>query len=74
MPISLHITCDNPLCPGNDLPTDNRAAWMTVTSATPEVITEYIYCSPECAGSLGTALALRATDKPPDKLPEGGEE
>lgn len=64
---AVHITCDNPACPGNSLDPASYDGWIqmqaqvTVPNANPEfpsfpVFQNAVYCSPSCAGSVGTAL------------------
>lgn len=57
---SVAITCDNPDCPGNDLPTDDRTGWTFVnTEVYGEPPTQYVYCCAMCAGTVGDALAAK---------------
>lgn len=54
---TLDIVCDNPDCPGNDLPTDDRNGWTFVTT---EVYgqpgEQHVYCCADCAGTVSEAL------------------
>jgi hypothetical protein len=66
--VTLHIVCDNPACPGNTLPVDDRAGW---TFASVEVYgetatTQFVYCCSDCAGSLATAIeSIPRLNQPP---------
>jgi hypothetical protein len=77
---SLTITCDNPDCPGNSLDPASYEGWTQLQASVygemagadvpfpmPFVSTAY-YCSPECAGTVGTALAAaeEARNAPPE--------
>jgi len=62
---TLAISCDNPACPGNDLPTDDRTGWTFVnTEVYGEPGMQHVYCSADCAGTVSDAL----------REAEGGEE
>ena len=53
----LNITCDNAACPGNSLPVDDRTGWTFVsTEVYGQVPTQFVYCSADCAGTVGNAL------------------
>jgi len=64
---AIHITCDNPACPGNSLDPASYDGWIqmqaqvTVPNDNPEfpafpVFQQAVYCSPSCAGTVGIAL------------------
>lgn len=54
----LTITCDNPACPGNDLPVDDRTGWTFITTEVyGEPTEQHVYCCAECAGTIGDVLA-----------------
>lgn len=54
----LKITCDNPDCPGTDLPSDDRTGWTFVNA---EVYGDpsslHVYCSATCAAHLSEVLS-----------------
>lgn len=58
----LNIVCDNAACPGNDLDPADRLGWTFVsTEVYGQPPTQFVYCSAECAGTVGDALtALEA--------------
>jgi hypothetical protein len=62
----LHITCDNPACPGNDLDATDRTGWTFVsTEVYGEPGTQFVYCCADCAGTVGDALTAQAAEPAP---------
>jgi hypothetical protein len=61
----LSIACDNPSCPGNGLPADDRTGWTFVnTEIYGQAPVQFVYCSADCAGTVGVALdALAAASE-----------
>jgi hypothetical protein len=56
--IELHIACDNPACPGNDLDPADRAGWTFIASEVyGEPSSQPVFCSLGCLGAAGTAAA-----------------
>lgn len=63
--VTLAITCDNPACPGNDLPVDDRTGWTFITAEVyGKPSTQYVYCSAECASTVGEQLAAAQAEEP----------
>jgi hypothetical protein len=62
----LEITCDNPSCPGNELDPADRMGWTFVSSEVyGEPTQQHVYCSPECAETIGQVLREGALDVAP---------
>lgn len=63
--VVLNIVCDNSACPGNSLPTDDRTGWTFITAEVyGEPGAQYVYCSPECASTVGDKLAAAQAEEP----------
>jgi hypothetical protein len=53
----VHITCDNPNCPGTDKSATDRAGWLFVTSEIyGDPPAQHVFCSPECSTALSLAV------------------
>jgi hypothetical protein len=53
----LSITCDNAACPGNSLDPADRTGWTFVnTEVYGQPPTQFVYCSADCAGTVGESL------------------
>jgi len=51
----LHISCDNPACPGNTLPTDDRSGWLFVSHEVyGEPTASNVFCCYDCLGATAT--------------------
>jgi len=49
------VSCDNPACPGNTLPTDSLSGWSLVSV---EVYGEVkVFCSVQCVSDFSGSLA-----------------
>lgn len=49
---ALHITCDNPSCPGNSLDAADRTGWLFVSSEVyGQPTQQHVYCSADCAST-----------------------
>jgi len=67
MPVSqatvLHIVCDNPSCPGNDLDPKDRTGWTFVTAEVyGDPSDSGVFCSAECLSASAAAA------EPPARL------
>jgi len=52
----LHITCDNPTCPGNSLDPKDRTGWTFVTSEVyGEPTQSNVFCSAACVSAAAGA-------------------
>ena len=52
----LHITCDNPTCPGNQLDPADRTGWTFVTSEVyGEPTQSNVFCSASCVSAAAGA-------------------
>ena len=59
----VNISCDNEACPGNDLDPADRTGWTFVsTEVYGQPTTQFVYCCPACAGTVGDALARQASE------------
>lgn len=64
--VTLHIACDNPACPGNELPVDDRTGWTFVSAEVyGEPPRQYVYCCADCAGTVGDALTAAQAESEP---------
>lgn len=60
----LSVTCDNPDCAGNDLPTDDRTGWTFVsTEVYGQPTTQHVYCCPMCAGMIADVLEAQQAER-----------
>jgi hypothetical protein len=63
---TLNITCDNEACPGNSLDATDRTGWTFVNA---EVYGEpghqFVYCSSDCAATVGPALDAKRAEADP---------
>jgi hypothetical protein len=60
---TLTITCDNPDCAGNTLPTDDRTGWTFVTAEVyGQPSAQHVYCCPMCAGTISAVLEAQAAE------------
>jgi hypothetical protein len=61
-----NISCDNPSCPGNDLDPHERTGWTFVsTEVYGQPGTQFVYCSADCAGTVGDALTAQTAEPSP---------
>lgn len=71
---TVHITCGNPDCPGNDLPTDDRTGWMFVTAEVygQAVPPQRVVCSYGCLAAFAQKVADGEEEwLPPEMNPLG---
>lgn len=74
MPVSeesvLHIVCDNPACPGNSLPVDDKAGWSFVDVEVHGTgVAHAVYCSAGCVSADADALLVKTVPASPEPLP-----
>jgi len=52
----LHITCDNPSCPGNELDPADRTGWTFVTAEVyGDPTSQHVFCSAACLSASSAA-------------------
>jgi hypothetical protein len=66
---AIHITCDNPACPGNTLDPADRTGWTFLNREVYGSPTEqFVYCCQACAGTV-QAVPVPPPIGPPIELP-----
>jgi len=63
----LHISCDNPACPGNNIPPNSRDGWLFVSAEVyGDPSTSHVFCSADClSAASGAAEAPAIFAEPP---------
>ena len=68
----LHIVCDNPSCPGNDLDPKERTGWTFITAEVyPLPAGSFVYCCSACSASVSARVDELAEQPLVPPPPEG---